>query len=92
MTPDEAAPIVARQVWTRIGLEFNVLRQRNRTLAWRTYQQRINEHAGILSEIMSAKDLVELSMKIEDYLKDESGGNEENGLDVVQRFLEGTVQ
>ena len=48
-----------------IGNEFNKLRATNRALAYRTKQQRINEHFGILSEIMSAKDLNEEGIPID---------------------------
>lgn len=83
--------MTARKVWNDIGAEFNELREKKgRAIAWRTYQKRLNEHGGILCEIMSAKDLVELSMKIEENIsKEDADSDEETGLDYVRNFLEG---
>jgi hypothetical protein len=87
---DTAALLTARKVWNNIGAEFNKLREsKGKAIAWKTFQKRLNEHGGILCEIMSAKDLVELSMKIEDNMKDEGGEEDESGLDYARKFLEG---
>lgn len=79
--------MTARHVWNEIGAEFNRLREKGRGIAWKTFQKRINEQGGILLEIFSGKDLVELSMKIEDYIQADSGADEESGLDFVRNFL-----
>jgi len=77
----------ARQVLTEMGIEFNHLREKNKTQAWKTYQRRLNENAGQLCEIMSMKDIVELSMRIESEIKSESGGTSGSALDEVRGFL-----
>lgn len=72
-----------------IGMEFNELRDSNKMKAWRTYQQRLMENFGILSEVMSPKDITELCMKIEDNITSTSGGSSESPLDEVRSFLSG---
>jgi hypothetical protein len=68
-------------------MEFNRLRVDSRALAWKFYQQKLNENLGLLSEIFNPKDLVDLSMKIEDWTKSDSGSVEGSGLDEARRFL-----
>lgn len=70
-------------------MEFNKNREKNAHQAWKIYQQRINEHCGVLSELFSAKDLIELSMKIEAHIKSDSGSGEQSGLDYARAFLNG---
>jgi len=72
-----------------MGQEFNVNREKNKTEAWKIFQRRLNENAGALTEIMSAKEIVELSMKIEESMKTESAHGTGNPLDEVRLFLGG---
>jgi hypothetical protein len=75
-------------VLNAIGAEFNELREDNKTNAWRTYQKRLMENFGILCEVMTPKDITELSMKIEENLKTDVGGAGASPLDAVRLFLE----
>lgn len=88
---DRAAQAVAREVWTRIGNEFNKLREHNRSVAYRTKQRRINENFGILSEIMSPKDLLEEGRRCEEFMGEERGTHGGNALDELSDFLNGKV-
>jgi hypothetical protein len=71
-----------------IGAEFNRIRPDNKTLAWKTYQQRLMENFGILCEVMTPKDITELSMKIEENLKTDVGEAGASPLDEVRLFLD----
>jgi hypothetical protein len=79
-------PTTARAVLDAIGAEFNELRADNKVKAWKVYQQRLMENFGILCEVMTPKDITELSMKIEENLKDTSGTGG-SPLDEVRLFL-----
>jgi hypothetical protein len=60
-----------------IGEEFNTLSATSITDAWKMYRRRLMENFGILSEVMSAKDITELSMKIDETINSknaDSGG------------------
>jgi hypothetical protein len=82
--------LTAQQVFTNIGLEFNHLRAlKGKTEAWRTYQIRLMENFGKLCELMSPKDITELSMKIEENLKTEAGSGHGSPLDECREFLDG---
>ena len=84
--------MTARSVLNEIGKEFNQLRStKGKTEAWKTYQRRLMEHFGILCEIMTPKDITELSMKIEADMKTESGSGQGSALDEVRKFLDGTA-
>lgn len=72
---------------TQIGIGFNKLRAKNKTEAWKWYQRRLNEEAGVLCEIMTPKDIIELSMKIENDIKADSGAGTGDPLDEVRLFL-----
>jgi hypothetical protein len=79
----------AREVWTQIGLEFNELRQSNRAKAYRRKQQRIHENFGILSEIISAKDLLDEARKCEEFMTGDEGSKGGSALDQLASFLNG---
>lgn len=81
--------MVAREVWTMIGTEFNRLRESNRALAYRTKQKRIHEHFGILSEIISPKDLLDEARRCEDYMSTDAGSQGGSALDELAEFLNG---
>lgn len=89
MSAEKAAPLVAREVWTVIGTEFNRLRMKNRALAYRTRQQRIYEQFGILTEIMSPKDLLEEARRCEDYMGERESPGVGSPLDELADFLNG---
>ena len=87
---DAAALKVAKEVWTAIGNEFNELRQTNRSRAYQVKQQRINENFGILSEIMSPKDLLEEARRCEEFMSSgETTARGGNALDELSDFLNG---
>jgi hypothetical protein len=87
MTIDEAAQLTAREVLTKIGQEFNKLREDNKVKALKMYQRRLMENMGILCEVMTPKDITEICMKIEDSIKTESGSGVGSAMDEVSRFL-----
>lgn len=87
MTVDEAAQLTAREVLTRIGLEFNRLREDNKVKALKMYQRRFMENFGILCEVMSPKDITEICMKIEENIKADSGSGVGDALDQCAAFL-----
>jgi hypothetical protein len=87
VTPEKTA----RQILTDINLEFNELREKNKTLAWKTRQRRLNEHMASLSELMSVKDLMEEIRRIEDEMKTEGGTDAGSPIDQVRAFLDGPV-
>jgi hypothetical protein len=60
-------------------------------MAWRIYQQRLNEHCETLSELFNPKDIVELSIKIEHFIKETGGFGGKSGLDFAREFLNGPV-
>jgi hypothetical protein len=91
MSVAEAAQLTAREVLTRMGMEFNKLREENKVKAWKMFQRRLNENFGLLCELMSPKDLTELSLKIENDIKSESGSSTGGALDQVREFLSGKV-
>ena len=72
-----------------IGTEFNKLRAQNRANAYRTKQQRIHEHFGILSEIMSPKDLLDEARRCEDFMGEREGTTGASPLDELANFLNG---
>jgi hypothetical protein len=74
-------------VLNRIGLEFNQLVEEDPVLAWKTYRKRLMEHFGILCEVMSPKDITELSMKIDENIRGKNGIETGNPLDQVREFL-----
>jgi hypothetical protein len=71
-----------------IGLEFNELSEVNVNDAWKQYRKRLMENFGILAEVMSAKDITELCMKIGENI---SGKSADSGgmtpLDETRNFL-----
>jgi hypothetical protein len=75
-----------------MGLEFNrMLEENGPTEAWKMRQRRLNEHMGILSEVMSVKDIMEETRRIGEYLRTGSGGangGTESPLDAVREFLD----
>jgi hypothetical protein len=74
-----------------MGLEFNSMMETDPVAAWRTRQKRLNEHMGILSEVMSVKDIMEETRRIGEYLKSGSGGGAGgtgSALDEVREFLD----
>jgi hypothetical protein len=71
----------------RIGMEFNELREKNKIKAWKTYQKRLMENFGILCEVMTPKDITELSMKIEENMSTDVTGAAASPLDAVRDFL-----
>jgi hypothetical protein len=73
-----------------IGLEFNELSEVSVNDAWKMYRRRLMENFGILSEVMSAKDITELCMKIDENLRGKSEGSGGSPLDEVRRFLSGS--
>jgi hypothetical protein len=93
LSADEADLRLAEMVWTKIGVEFNNNRERlNAGQAWKIYQKRLNEHCGVLSRLFSAKDIVEISMKIEANIKSDSGTGEQSGLEYARSFLNGPAR
>ena len=87
---DQAAEQVARETWTAIGNEFNKLRASNRSHAYQRKQQRINENFGILSAIMSPKDLLEEARRCEEFMSTgETHSHAGNALDELSDFLNG---
>lgn len=84
--------MAARDVWTRIGTEFNRLRLQNRALAYRTKQQRIHENLGILSDLMSVKDLLDEARRCEDFMGDKESSAGKSPLDELADFLNGSPQ
>jgi hypothetical protein len=75
-----------------MGLEFNrMLEENGPSEAWKMRQRRLNEHMGILSEVMSVKDIMEETRRIGEYLRTGSGGpngGTESPLDAVREFLD----
>ena len=86
---DVAAEKVAREVWTNIGSEFNANREKNRTLAYRVKQRRLNENFGILTAIMSAKDLNDEIRRCEDFMGTDPGSQGGNAMDELCDFING---
>ena len=84
---DRAAADTAREVWTRIGNEFNRLRMESRSTAYRTKLQRIHEHFGILSALLSPKDLLEEARRCEEFMGEERGAGNASALDELADFL-----
>jgi hypothetical protein len=84
--------VSARDILSQMGLEFNrMLEENGITEAWKMRQRRLNEHMGILSEVMSVKDIMEETRRIGEYLKSGSGGGAggtESPLDAVREFLD----
>lgn len=74
-----------------IGQEFNELSERNVTDAWKMYRRRLMENFGILCEVMSPKDITELSMKIDENIRGKNTGDGGSPLDAVRNFLGDTV-
>jgi hypothetical protein len=75
-------------VLNAIGAEFNELSENNVTDAWKMYRRRLMENFGILAEVMSPKDITELSMKIDENIRGKSGeGAGMSPLDEVRAFL-----
>ena len=68
-----------------------MLEENGPTEAWKMRQRRLNEHMGILSEVMSVKDIMEETRRIGEYLKSGGGGvagGSESALDMVRDFLD----
>lgn len=74
---------------TSIGKEFNTLNATNAAQAWKMYQRRLMENFGVLCEIMTPKDITELSMKIDEKMKFTPSGGAGSPIDEVRIFLEG---
>jgi len=87
-TEDTYTIVNARAVLNAIGLEFNELSEVNVNDAWKQYRKRLMENFGILAEVMSAKDITELCMKIGENI---SGKSADSGgmtpLDETRNFL-----
>lgn len=80
----------ARNVLNAIGLEFNALSEADPVAAWKTYRRRLFENFGLLSEVMSPKDITELCMKIDENVNGKGTRAMGNALDQVKEFLNGT--
>jgi hypothetical protein len=91
LDPSVHATETARNVLTRMGQEFNDLSETNVTDAWKTYRRRLMENFGILCEVMSPKDITELSMKIDENIRGKNPGEGGSPLDAVRNFLNDTV-
>jgi hypothetical protein len=78
-----------------MGLEFNrMMEEDSPIMAWRTRQKRLNEHMGLLSEVMSVRDIMEETRRIGEYLKQGTAGGAGSGsaLDEVREFLDDKKQ
>ena len=73
-----------------IGKEFNELRTRNRAEAYKRKQQRINEFFGILTEVVSPKDLLDEARRCEEFMGGSETPQGASALDELAKFLNGT--
>jgi predicted alternative tryptophan synthase beta-subunit len=74
-----------------MGQEFNELSETNVTDAWKMYRRRLMENFGILCEVMSPKDITEMSMKIDENQRGKNPGEGGSPLDAVRNFLNDAV-
>lgn len=70
-----------------IGNEFNEYRDNNRTIAYRMYQHRLQEHCGLLSYILSPKELMDMVIKLEDYISKDNTADDKTAVEEVHDFL-----
>jgi hypothetical protein len=70
-------------------MEFNELSEDNPMEAWKRYKKRLMENFGILSEVMSPKDITELCMKIDENMRVKGTAGMGSPLDQVKEFLNG---
>ena len=84
---DAAAAQTAREVWTRIGTEFNQLRESDRAKAYQRKQQRIHEWFNILTEIIAPKDLMEEARRCEEFMGGDDRPSGMSALDELTSFL-----
>jgi hypothetical protein len=60
----------AVEVLDSIGQEFNYLSERGSTTdAWKMFRRRLMDNFGVLSRVMSPKDITELTMKIDENIR-----------------------
>jgi hypothetical protein len=81
--------LTARDVLNEIGAEFNRLSEKSTADAWKMYRRRLMENFGVLCEVMSPKDITEMSMKIDENLRGKAIGENGSPLDECRQFLDG---
>jgi hypothetical protein len=86
--PSEAS--TARSVLNEIGIEFNSLSETDPIQAWKMYRRRLMENFGLLSEVMSPKDITELCMKIDENVRGKSTAEMGSPLQRLEEFLSGS--
>jgi hypothetical protein len=74
-----------------MGEEFNRLIEKSFVEAWTTYRRRLMENFGILCAVMTPKDIMEQSMRIDDKVDERLRGSGPGGggspLDITHEFL-----